>query len=152
MRPRHKAREVAVRILLQLESAPGAWADTLEYHAEEEGLTRTAAGFAAHLIEGVNEHLVEIDASLEVAASRWRLDQMGAPERAVLRLATEELAFRRQEPVAVVIDEAVRLAKEMSGPEAGAFVNGILGRVAIDVAAAERARPGEASGANSSGR
>ena len=150
MRPRHRAREVAIRVLLQMESAPGEWADTLEYHAEEEGLSRSAADFAAQLIEGVSAHQAQIDDSLEAAAQRWRLDQMGAPERAVLRLATEELAFRRRDPVGVIIDEAVRLAKEMSGPEAGAFVNGILGRVARE--AAGRGGEGGASGADPSDR
>ncbi len=152
MRPRHKAREVALRILLQLEAAPGEWADSLEYQANEEGLSRSATEFAAELVEGVSGHRAAIDESLEAAAQRWRLDQMGSPERAVLRLAAEELVFRRQEPVAVVIDEAVRLAKEMSGPEAGAFVNGVLGRVAVVVGAEVSARAGRNSGANPPGR
>lgn len=55
---------------------------------------------------------------------------MGGLERAVLRLATEELGWRRSDPVAVVIDEAVILAKQMGGEDAGRFVNGLLGKVA----------------------
>jgi N utilization substance protein B len=127
---RHQAREVAVKVLFQLELQDGDWRTPMAYHLDELDLPKASRLFAEELVEGAVAHRSEIDTTLEAASSHWRIDQMGAPERAVLRLAVEELGWRRQDPVAVVINEAVELAKELGGADAGRFVNGVLGRVA----------------------
>ena len=135
---RHRARQVAVSVLFEVEARPSEWEAALAYAVEAQELAPPAVAFARELVSGVLAHLEPIDSLLQSSSTRWRLEQMGALERAVLRLAAEELAWRRQEPVAVVIDEAVELAKDMAGPEAGAFVNGVLGRVARERALAQR--------------
>jgi N utilization substance protein B len=127
---RHRARQLAVQILFQLELQPGNWREPLEYHLEQEPQGRNSQLFLEGLLEGAVAHQPEIDVTIACCSTNWPMDQMGALERAVLRVATEELCWRRQEPVAVVIDEAVELAKEMAGEEAGRFVNGVLGKVA----------------------
>ncbi len=134
MRPRHQARQLALGVLFEVETRPLEWEAALEYAAAAQELPASSTAFAAELVRGVVEHEAAIDTMLEAASTNWRLGQMGSVERAVLRLGTEELAWRRSDPVAVVIDEAVQLAKEMAGPEAGAFVNGVLGRVVREVA------------------
>lgn len=121
---------MAVKVLFQLELQDSDWRTPLAYHLDELDLPKTSRLFAEALVEGAVAHRVEIDATLEAASSHWRIDQMGALERAVLRLAVEELGWRRQDPVAVVINEAVELAKELGGTDAGRFVNGVLGKVA----------------------
>jgi N utilization substance protein B len=136
--PRHQARQVAISVLFEVEARPSEWEAALAYATEAQELAAPAVAFATELVSGVLAHLEEIDSLLQAASTRWRLEQMGALERAVLRLAAEELAWRRQDPVAVVIDEAVELAKEMAGPEAGAFVNGVLGRVARERAVSHK--------------
>lgn len=133
--PRHRAREVALRVLFQLESQPGDWRSPLAYHLAEAELSPASGKFAGELVEGVLSHREQIDATLAACSSHWKLDQMGGLERAVLRLATEELGWRHTDPVAVVIDEAVILAKQMGGENAGRFVNGLLGKVAQTTAA-----------------
>ena len=130
MKHRHQAREVAVKVLFQLESQDGDWRSPLAYHMDDLELPQASRQFAEELVEGAVTHRTEIDSTLEAASSHWRLAQMGAAERAVLRLAAEELGWRRQDPVAVVINEAVEIAKELGGADAGRFVNGVLGRVA----------------------
>lgn len=130
MSDRHRARELAVKVLFQLELQDSDWRTPLAYHLDELDLPKASRLFAEALVEGAVAHRVEIDATLEAASSHWRIDQMGALERAVLRLAVEELGWRRQDPVAVVINEAVELAKELGGTDAGRFVNGVLGKVA----------------------
>ncbi len=127
--PRHRGRQAAVSVLFEVESRPGEWQDALSYVAEVQELRPDSTAFATELVSGVLAHMSEIDSLLEAASVNWRLQQMGALERAVLRLAAEELVWRRQDPQAVVIDEAVEIAKELAGPEAGAFVNGVMGRV-----------------------
>ncbi|HEY6539091.1 MAG TPA: transcription antitermination factor NusB [Candidatus Dormibacteraeota bacterium] len=133
MPARHRSRELAVQVLFQLEGQPGNWQEPLQYHLEQDPQTAAGERFARELVEGAVLHLGEIDATIAASSTRWTMDQMGALERAVLRVATEELCWRRQDPVAVVIDEAVELAKEMAGEEAGKFVNGVLGNVARTV-------------------
>lgn len=119
-----------MKVLFQLELQDSDWRTPLAYHLDELDLPKASRLFAEALVEGAVAHRVEIDATLEAASSHWRIDQMGALERAVLRLAVEELGWRRQDPVAVVINEAVELAKELGGTDAGRFVNGVLGKVA----------------------
>ena len=54
---------------------------------------------------------------------------MPAVDRAVLRLGTFELIWRDDVPDAVVISEAVGLARQLSTDESPAFVNGLLARL-----------------------
>ncbi len=129
-RARHQGRELAVRVLFQLELQPGDWRAPLVYQLREAPQPPGARSFAEELLEGAVGHAGEIDTLIGRVSSHWSLDQMGAVERAVLRLGVEELRFRGREPAAVVIDEAVELAKQMAGPEAARFVNGVLGQMA----------------------
>ncbi|HVB13795.1 MAG TPA: transcription antitermination factor NusB [Candidatus Dormibacteraeota bacterium] len=147
MGPRHRARELAVQVLFQLELQPDNWRAPLQYHLEQDPQSPNSRRFAEALVEGAVAHQAEIDATIVACSTNWALDQMGALERAVLRIATEELCWRRQEPVAVVIDEAVQLAKQMAGEESGKFVNGVLGNIAR---ASDQAL--EQAGARSPGR
>lgn len=146
MGTRHRARQLAVQVLFQLELQPGNWREPLEYHLEQDPQTRQGQRFAQELVEGAVTHQGAIDATIRACSTNWAIDQMGALERAVLRLATEELCWRQGEPVAVVISEAVQLAKQMAGDEAGKFVNGVLGNVA------RSGRPLEQAGASSPSR
>lgn len=127
---RHRARELAVQVLFQLELQPGDWRTPMHYHLEQHPQTPASRRFIEGLLVGAVAHRAEIDATIVACSTNWSMDQMGALERAVLRLATEELCWRRQEPVAVVINEAVQLAKQMAGDESGKFVNGVLGNIA----------------------
>jgi N utilization substance protein B len=71
------------------------------------------------------DHLVTIDPLLESTATNWRLDRMALIDRLIMRMATYELIYT-DTPKAVIIDEALELAKTFSGDEAVAFINGIL--------------------------
>lgn len=133
-RPRHLARLAAARVVFQMDQRPEAWRAQLDYQLEEAHLSASASEFAEELVAGVADHLEEIDRRLTEASTNWALAQIGGIERSVLRLAAEEVLFRRRDPVAVAIDEAVRLAKELGGPDSARFVNGVLGRLARDAA------------------
>lgn len=81
--------------------------------------------YAEHLARGVDERLAEIDEILGRAAPAWAVERMSVVDRNVLRVAVLEL-LQEAAPPAVVMDEAVELAKRFSGDEAGRFVNGVL--------------------------
>lgn len=89
--------------------------------------------FTAELVTGVGEHRSSIDALLRSFARGWTLERMPAVDRAVLRLATFELAHRPDVPTGAVISEAVDLATHYSTDESGRFVNGMLGAIAAQV-------------------
>jgi len=87
----------------------------------------------------VAEHAEEIDRVIAGHLSGWALTRLPVVDRQLLRLATYELLACPEVPVAVVIDEAVELAKGYSTEESGSFVNGVLSAVALEL------RPGQAS-------
>lgn len=129
---RHRGRELALRVLFELEGTQKDAREVLRYHAEDTGATPDVEEFASELTLGVLQELQRVDDAVDAASSNWRLEEIGKVERAVLRLGTYELLFARDVPVSVAIDEAVELAKTYAGEEAGRFVNGVLGRIAAE--------------------
>ena len=125
---RRQARRAAFVLTYQLDVRAGSDLDELSgrYRAdtgmEVPAYTRTA-------VEGVIHDRAAIDAAVDAAAAGWTADRLGAVERAILRLATWELRGGEL-PAAIVIDEAVELAKRYAGAEAAPFVNGVLGSIA----------------------
>ena len=91
-----------------------------------EGLT----GRAERLARGALAHLAEIDRLIDGAAEHWTVDRMPAVDRALLRLATYELAHEPDTPTAVILNETVRIAKEYSTQASGRFINGVLATLA----------------------
>ena len=84
---------------------------------------------AVRLVEGAVEQGARIDELIEQHASGWSLDRLPDVDRAILRMATYELLWVDDVPDAVVIDEAVELAKALSTDDSPAYVNGVLGAV-----------------------
>lgn len=127
---RHQARELALKVLFQLDGAAGEDADeVLGYHAAEDGVTPEVATFAGDLVHGVQANRERLDAILSEASEHWKLGQMAKVDRVILRIAVYEIAIDRHVPTKAAINESIELAKTFSGEEAGRFVNGILGRV-----------------------
>jgi transcription antitermination protein NusB len=89
--------------------------------------------YGAKLIMGIGERLLEVDALVASHSSGWAIDRMPAVDRWILRIATYELVAEPEVPFAVVIDEAVDLAKEYSTEDSGRFVNGVLAAIASAV-------------------
>lgn len=85
---------------------------------------------AAHLASGTVEHLGQIDELIGSVSTSWRIERMAVVDRNILRLATFELLFTDLSK-AVVINEAVELAKKFSTAGSGAFINGVLDAVAL---------------------
>lgn len=86
--------------------------------------------YAEDCVAGVAARLAEIDDKIQGASLHWRLERMTRIDRNVLRLGAFELIARPDVPPAVIMDEAVELAKRYGTEESGAFVNGVLDRVA----------------------
>ena len=127
---RHQARELALKVLFQLEGTGDDPEEVLQYHAAENGASEDIANFARDLVRGVLDNQDRLDAILAEASEHWRVEQMAKVDRVILRIAVYEIAIDRKVPTKAAINESIELAKTFSGDEAGRFVNGILGRVA----------------------
>jgi N utilization substance protein B len=127
---RRRGRELALRVLFELEGTQNDAGASVEYHAEDLGAAPDVAGFARRLVTGTLDHGAEIDAAIEESSDNWRLRDIGKVERAVLRLGAYELLYEPEVPVGAAIDEAIELARTYAGDEAAPFVNGVLGRIA----------------------
>ena len=128
---RHQARELALKVLFQLEHSPEDDPDeAVHYQAADAAADAEVEGFARELVHGVLENRDRLDAAISEASQNWRLDQMAKVDRIVLRIAVYEIAISRNVPVKAAINESIELAKTFSGDEAGRFVNGVLGKVA----------------------
>ena len=87
--------------------------------------------FAWKILHGVAGHLREIDTKIEEVAPEWPLARIALIDRNILRLGLYELMYANPEevPPKVAINEAIELAKNYGGPNAGRFINGVLGTV-----------------------
>jgi N utilization substance protein B len=89
--------------------------------------------FVVTVVTGVADNAERIDGLIEAHAIDWALPRMPVIDRTLLRMATFELLELDDVPTAVVISEAVELAKQYSTDESGRFVNGVLAAVAGEV-------------------
>ena len=121
---RRMARERALELLYEAEAKDATIAEILA------ALPVVPDPYAVDVVTGVSEHAVRIDELIGRLASDWPIDRMPAVDRSVLRLGVYELAERPDVPTAVILDEAVALAKRYSTDEAGRFVNGVLAAAA----------------------
>jgi len=131
---RTRARERALQALYQIDVAAEGIDEALAaFWKSFEPVEREVRELVEVLVRGVAAHRREVDEAIEEASSNWRLDRMARVDRNVLRLAVYEL-LRTEVPVKVVINEAIELGKKFGSESSGAFVNGVLDRVAAGLA------------------
>ena len=136
---RTKARERAVQALYQIDVAATDLEEALSrFWRSSEPVEREVMEATEELVRGAAEHRREIDEAIESVSANWRLDRMARVDRNILRLAVYELAHRPDVPVKVVINEAIELGKKYGSESSGAFVNGVLDRVAASLPASRR--------------
>ncbi len=127
MAARSKARKRAVDVLYEADLRGRDPLDLLRERIADE--TPPVPDHAVRLVEGVAEHSARIDSLIDTHARGWSLDRLPDVDRAILRMAVFELLWADDVPDAVVIDEAVELAKALSTDESPAYVNGVLGAI-----------------------
>jgi len=138
MGARTGGREAALQMLYALDSVRTEDADvdtaqlTADYWREVPG-DPEGRDFADQLFAGIVADLDAIDERIRSASKHWRLERMSRVDRNVLRLAVYELSRPDDVPRAVIIDEAVELAKRYGAEGSSIFVNGVLDRIAEDL-------------------
>jgi N utilization substance protein B len=128
---RRRGREAALQILYQREiggvDLDQAIATVLDQQwPDEGGPPGGVRAFAAALARATVDRLAEIDAEIAATTERWRPERMAVVDRLILRLALAELLSEPDTPPAVVINEALELARSYSTEDAVKFINGML--------------------------
>lgn len=131
MASRHEAREAALQILYSCEVG-GLPADVaieafFAEHAPETPLDQRA--FTSAIVRGTRAAEANLDALIADHSRHWRIDRLALIDRLILRMAIWELQAQPETPPAVVIDEAVELARTFSTEGSVGFVNGMLDAV-----------------------
>jgi transcription antitermination protein NusB len=138
MGTRRKSRELALQMLFQ--------ADLGQQPAEEvrntfwKGRGEVAPDvkdFTEDIFRVARDRSSEIDKLIETHAENWRMDRMAAVDRNLLRAAVAELLGFPSTPRAVVINEAIEIARKFSSPESVQFINGVLDSVGKEIEASK---------------
>jgi|SRR5579862_5146217 N utilization substance protein B len=133
MPARHRSRQRALQVLYQwdmnkgaVEDAISSFYDTLSSEENEETTGRDE--FMEELARGTSRMALDIDHQITAKSENWKLERMPVVDRNILRMAIYEIN-RHETPPAVVIDEALELARQFSGEESVSFINGVLDAV-----------------------
>ena len=89
--------------------------------------------FANQIVQTYAERQEEVDGLIRSSSHHWRLERMPIVDRNVLRVAIVELQHMTDIPKRVTLNEAVELAKRFGSEGSGAFVNGVLDRIATEL-------------------
>ena len=133
MGARSSGRESALQMLFAMEAGGGSAERAIAAYWRETPGDPEGREYADRAVRGVADELEKVDEVIRRASTNWRLERMARVDRNVLRLGTWELLQQTDVPRAVILDEAVELAKRFGSEESGAFVNGVLDRVASDL-------------------
>lgn len=126
---RRASRESAMKLLYQLEVQKDDREQQIEAVLDEGDFSDNDKQYIREVIDGVTVNLSYIDKLIETHSKGWKINRISKVDLSILRLSIYEISFRNDIPFNVSINEAVELAKKYSGEEAGAFINGILGKV-----------------------
>jgi len=142
-----RVRERALQALFQIESTGDDWRESLELFWRDRPSSQVVRKHATALVTGTLQNMERLDAVISEVADKWALERMGAVERNVLRLASQEILFMPEVPPKVTINEAVEVAKKFGTEDSGRFVNGVLDTIRekfesneIDVQQADQAQ------------
>jgi len=130
MGTRRKSRELTLQMLFQADMAKQRPEEVRKTFWKERGdVGPDVQGFAEDLFRAASDRAAEIDALIEEHAEHWRMDRMAAVDRNIMRAAVAEFLCFPATPRAVVINEAIEIARKFSAPESVQFINGVLDSV-----------------------
>ena len=120
-------------MLFQLDLTGGQPPQVFQHFWDQRDISTEIRSFAERLVVGVHERIDEMDRLIKGTSDNWRIERMAVVDRNVLRMALFELMQDSETPAAVVIDEAIEIAKKFGSEKSGTFINGILDAVRIKI-------------------
>ena len=131
---RRKSRELALQMLFQLDMGRQEREQVVQtFWSERKDLDKKIRGFSEDLFRIACERREDIDQIIERNAEHWRMERMAAVDRNLLRASVAEFLGFPKTPKAVVINEALEIARRYSTPESVQFINGVLDSVAREL-------------------
>lgn len=130
---RRKARELAFKVLFQVDQVAADPHQAYQYLQQEEPLADKDSAFAWQLIQGTIEKMDAIDAIIAGYSKDWTVERMSSVDRNLLRIASYEILCGEEAQPVVAIDEALEIAKKYSEPASVGFINAILDKVRGDL-------------------
>lgn len=130
MKPRTRARSVALQALYEIDVAGHPPGQVLQERIEEAELDDSLAKFSRAIVLGIVPIVKELDTFIAEHAPEWPLDQVATIDRNIIRIALWEFAIYAKTPIKVAINEAVEMAKSYGSDSTPRFVNGVLGSLA----------------------
>jgi N utilization substance protein B len=138
MGTRRKSRELVLQMLFQADMGKQAADDVRRvFWNERKDIGPDVQGFAEDIFRVATDRTAEIDGLIESHAEHWRMERMAAVDRNILRGAVAEFLGYPATPRAVIINEALEIARKFSGPESVQFINGVLDSVGRDLGKAK---------------
>lgn len=131
MKPRTRARGIALQALYEIDVANHPPGQVLEERLNDSGLEQSLVHFTSQIVQGILPIVQELDTIIARHAPEWPLDQVAAIDRNILRIALWEIAVSNQTPIKVAINEAVELGKVFGSESTPRFVNGVLGSLVL---------------------
>jgi N utilization substance protein B len=125
-------------MLYQWDMTRVAMDEVVQSYWRVRSTTDLTRSLAERLARGAQADVKRIDAEIALASRNWRLDRIAAVDRNILRLGAFELIHDPDTPAAVVIDEAVEMARRFGEVDSTAFVNGVLDAIKRRVREGER--------------
>lgn len=131
-RKRHLSRIAVMQVLFEKERRSADCQECLDRNLEELQAEHGHIDeeFARNLLQGVLDHEDDLIAAVQNDAPDWSLQRMDPISRCTLLMAAYELIYAKDAPPAVVMNEAIDIAKEYGTSESGKFVNGVLNAIA----------------------
>ncbi len=125
MATRHQARAAVVGLLYAYDLGNIEIGNFFEEILEEKKIRNKQREFSAKLFKGTVDNLETIDANIKKHLKEWNFNELGKIEKAILRLGAYEIVVDKNDK-AVVINEAIELAKELADDKSPQFINGVL--------------------------
>ncbi len=129
MGKRRRARENALQVLFELEFNEADLDAVLDGYWKSKRADEQVRGYADWLVRGIVARKAEVDELIQGMSRHWRISRMAFVDRNILRIAVFELLEEKLIAPAIIINEAIEIAKRYSSDEAALFVNGVLDAV-----------------------
>lgn len=126
---RRKARDVAFKVVFQVDQVEADADAAFRYLVEEYKLDGEDRFFSWQLVKGCLDNITKIDEKLSYYSTAWDLHRMSSVDRNIMRVAAFEIMFMEGSQPVVAVDEGIELAKRYGDQGSPAFVNAILDKI-----------------------
>lgn len=146
MGSRRNARESTLQVLFQLDFDEASVEDVLEKYWLDRQAKGDVKDYTRWLVSGIISHRRSLDEVVQEYSKNWRVSRMAVVDRNVLRMAVFEMVFEPAIAPAIIINEAIEIAKKFGSEQSAQFTNGVLDSIRKDLSDIKEKIEGEDNG------